>query len=321
MNFRTLDLNLLRVLDSLLHDGSTVATAARLGMSQPAVSAALSRLRAHLNDPILVRHGRSLRPTDYARTMRDPLRHLLEQLETTLTGGDHFDPSRSDMNFKLSGSDFFAELLMPQLAEHLSRHAPLMRVQQVDLVPDNFVETLDRYTVDFALIPETEFPQWTDSQRVMTSKFVIIARQGNSRFAHAGLSAGDAIPIDLYCDMGHVLFSQEGNLQGLADKVLAEIGRSRRVVMTMPFFSGVYNAVASSDLIAMVPEQLALRVAPRLGLDIFPTPMPAPEMQLCMVWHRRSSHNPAHQWLRKQIADLLRGLSSSPTLSNGAKPR
>ncbi|WP_323781102.1 LysR family transcriptional regulator [Thalassovita sp.] len=320
MNFRTLDLNLLRVLDALLKNGSTVAAAKALGMSQPAVSAALSRLRTHLGDPILIRQGRSLHPTDYALAIRDPLRQSLEKLETLLAGNDHFDPLKSDLSFKLSASDFFAELLMPELADHLSRHAPLMRVQLVDLVPDNYLDTLGRYNIDIALIPKMDFPLWADHQQVLTSRFTIIAHKGNQRFARIGLHEGDDIPIDLFCDMGHILFSPEGNLKGMGDTALAAVGRSRRVVMTMPVFSGVYNAVANSDLIAMIPEQLARRVAPRLDLALYPPPMPVRRAQICMVWHRRSSHNPAHIWLRNQIAQLLQNKSSPPALSDQKKP-
>ena len=151
INFVTLDLNLLRILDALLIEGSTTRAGQRVGLSQPAISAALGRLRHALNDDLFLRRGNRLDPTEYARQIEEPLRLALEQLETSLTGPLAFDPTVATDTFKLSGSDFFAEMLMPRLADTVYRRAPYMRVQLVDLVPDSSVDTLERYSVSAAL--------------------------------------------------------------------------------------------------------------------------------------------------------------------------
>lgn len=269
VNFRTFDLNLLRVMNALLDTGSTVAAAQRLHMSQPAISAALGRLRHALNDPLFVRQGRSLTPTDFARHMQEPLSTLLHQAEALLNGPEGFNPTNAETSFRISGSDFFAELLMPQLAEHLSRVAPLVRVQLVNLVPDSYVDALDTFDIDLALIPKVDPPSWAEQEVVFTSQFSVIARKDNPRLLHAELAPGDTIPIDLFCDMGHVLFSPDGNLRAMGDAALARVGRERRVVMSMPVFSGVYNAVSASDLIALMPRALAKKMAPRVGLELY----------------------------------------------------
>ncbi|MBX9462583.1 MAG: LysR family transcriptional regulator [Aquamicrobium sp.] len=305
MNMLTFDLNLLRILDALLREGSTVRAAERVHLSQPAVSAALGRLRHALGDELFVRRGLGLEPTDYARALAIPLREGLDNIEAILAGPAMFDPSTSEASFKISGSDFFAEMLMPRLADELSRRAPDMRVQLVDLVPDSYVDTLERYEVDLALIPATEVPSWIDHQPVFRSSFSVIARRDHPRLARAGLRCGDTVPIDLFCDIGHVLFSPEGKLKAMGDAALARVGRERRVVMTMPVFSGVYRAVAESDLIALLPSQLAKRVAHRDGLSIYCPPMTVDRALITMIWHKRSSANPAHRWLRELIAEIL----------------
>jgi len=183
--------------------------------------------------------------------------------------------------------------------------APLMRVHLVDLVPDSYIDTLDRYEVDLALLPKTELPDWTESQPVFQSSFSVIARKRHPRLLRAGLLPGDVVPIDLFCDLGHVLFSPEGKSSAMGDAALAQVGRERRVIMTMPVFSGVYRAVAGSDLIGLLPTALANRIAAPAGLDIYRPPMPVPTAQLSMVWHRRYSASPAHIWLRAQISELL----------------
>lgn len=310
VNMASFDLNLLRVLDALLREGSTVKAGTRIGLSQPAVSAALGRLRHALNDELFIRRGTGLEPTDFARGLAVPLREALDGLETLLSGPGSFDPQSSDAAFKISGSDFFAEMLMPKLAERIGRFAPRMRVQLVDLVPDSYIDTLERYEVDLALIPKIEFPDWVDHQPVFASNFAVIARKGHEVLAAENVAPGAVVPIDLFCRLGHVLFSPEGNLRAMGDAALAEIGRERRVAMTLPVFSGVYRAVAESDLIALLPEQLAHHIAPKAGLEIYEPPMRVSPALISMIWHKRSSCTPSHQWLRQQVAEVLLPLNT-----------
>lgn len=309
MNLSALDLNLLRVLDALLHERSTTKAGRRIGLSQPAVSAALSRLRHALGDPLFVRQGQRLEPTDYARALELPLREVLDRLEELLAGPPVFDPKGTNRTFKISGSDFFAEMLMPRLGDHLAQTAPGVCIQLVDLVPDNYVGTLERYEVDLALIPHADYPHWIEHRPVFVSPFVVVARKGHPGLEQAGLVPGDTIPIDLFCELGHVLFSPEGKLRAMGDAALARVGRTRRVVMTVPVFSGVCAAVAGSDRVALLPRQLAMLMRDRLGLEIYEAPMPIAPALICMIWHRRASNDPAHKWLRDTIADILSPLT------------
>lgn len=296
-------MNLLRVLDALLRERSTVRAGDRIGLSQPAVSAALGRLRHALGDPVFIRQGQRMVPTDYARALEAPLRRALDDLEAALFAGDAFEPGSAALDFRISGTDFFAEMLMPRIAETLARRAPGVRIQLVDLVPDNWVETLDRYEVDLALLPRTPFPSWIAHEPVFHSPFVVIARAGHPRLAR--LNPGSVIPLDLYCELGHVLFSPEGNFRAMGDAALARMGRERKVIMTVPVFSGVVRAVSGSDLLALFPRQLAESLAARFGLEIYRAPMPVAVPQICMIWHMRSTANPAHRWVRALVREIL----------------
>jgi len=237
-NLKSFDLNLLRVLNALLEDHSTVRAGERLGLSQLAVLAALGRLRTSLGDELFFRRGKALEPTQYALTMKEDLQEILDRTEALIQGPVEFDPATSGARFRISGSDFFAELLMPRLAERFQAIAPAMRVHLVDLFPDSFVETLDRYEVDLALVPNTTFTDWVESQPVFRSGFSVIARQDHPRLKREGLSSDDIVPIDLFCDIGYVLFSPEGNSTAMGDAALAKVGCERRVIMTMPIFFG-----------------------------------------------------------------------------------
>lgn len=309
MNLAAFDLNLLRVLDALLREQSTVRAGERLGLSQPAVSAALGRLRHVLGDELFVRQGNRFVPTDHARSLELPLRDTLDRIEALLNGSNAFDPATADFRFRISGTDFFAEMLMPKLAQTIARRAPGVRLQLVDLVPDDYVETIDRYEVDLAMIPQTTLPHWIDSQPVFHSSFVMIARKGHPRLQRAGVTPGQAVPIDLFCDLGHVLFSPEGNLHALGDLALQKVGRSRRVVMSTPVFGGVVRAVSGSDLVALLPRQMASALADLHGLNLYEPPVAVPVPLIMMIWHRRASGNPAHRWMRERVREILMPLN------------
>ena len=305
INLLTLDLNLLRVLDALLELRSTTKAADRLGLSQPAVSAALGRLRVSLDDPLFVREGQGIVPTEYAQALQMPLRRQLGEIATSLSRNKTFDPAVAQQSFKLSGSDFFAELLMPRLAAELAQRAPFMQVQLVDLVPDEYVARLKEEGVDLSLNPRADYPDWIEAQPVCHSDFVVVARKNHPRLKRANVAADEMIPLDLFCDLGHVVFSPAGHLRAMGDAALEKIGRSRRVVMTLPFMSSVLSAVSGSDLVTITPHQLASAMAPRLVLEQYRAPMPLARVELCMTWHKAASHSPGHRWFRQLVAEIL----------------
>lgn len=303
MNMATFDLNLLRVLDALLREGSTVAAGRRVGLSQPAVSAALQRLRDALGDPLFVRRGPRLEATDYARSLAVPLREHLDSLQRLLSGPEAFDPTTTAATFRISGSDFFGEFLMPALVETILREAPRVQLHFTDLVPTNYADTLDRYLADLALIPQRDAPDWIEWRPLFHSSFCLIAREGHPWLI--GVAPGATVPMDLFCDLEHGLMSPEGKPHAMVDDALAKVRRSRRVLVTFPHFSSLCRSVAASDLVAMVPRQVARHAAPMLGLRIYRAPVPLPVPLLGMVWHRRATAAPPHHWLRETVARLL----------------
>lgn len=310
VNLLSFDLNLLKVLDALLRDASTVRAGERIGLSQPAVSAALKRLRLAFDDPLFVRHGQRLVPTEYARSLEMPVRDLLDRTDVLIRGPEAFDPATTTRRFHLSTSDFFTEVFIPDLAQHFVTVAPGLRFQVLDLVPQDYFGRIEDGDADLALVPNTDFPSWSASKRLFRSPFVVIARAGHPRITQAGLAEDGILPIDLFCDLGHVLFSVEGKLSSFGDSSLEKVGRSRRVVMTLPTFAGVTKAVAGSDLIALVPIQLARRVAPELGLSVYRAPMDMPVPVISMVWHRRQDQDPFHRWMRGVMAGLMEPLDT-----------
>jgi DNA-binding transcriptional LysR family regulator len=310
MNLSAFDMNLLRVLDALLETGSTVKAGERIGLSQPAVSAALGRLRGHLGDPLFIRRGQRLEPTDFARNLAVPLREALDGLSALLAGPEVFEPATVTMTFRISGSDFFAELLMPVLAERLGREAPGIRLQLLDLGPENMIERVERDQAEVALMPDVPLPDWVETLPLFTSGFAMIARAGHPRLSRAGVAPGGVVPLDLFCDLAHVLMSPEGRLRSFTDGALETLGRARHVSMTLPTFAGVARVVEASDQVAVIPRQLARHFARLPTFATFGTPIEIPAARIVMAWNRRSTAAPPHRWMRDRIAETLAPLNA-----------
>ncbi|MBO9432111.1 LysR family transcriptional regulator [Sulfitobacter sp. R18_1] len=309
MNLAAFDLNLLKVLDALLIEGSTTRAASRVGLSQPAVSAALARLRTALNDPLFVREGAGMRPTEFAKALREPIRAHLSGLEQTLAGAGPFDPTDCDASFRISGSDYFSVMLLPTLMQRLGKRAPNLRLSFVDLVHPGNLHEMGRMDVDIALPCTHSIPSKIVAEPMFWSAWQVVARAGHSRLSRSGIGEGDNIPIDLYCDMDHVVFSSEGRHASYEDHVLSTVGRSRRVALSVSSFRDLYETVAGSDLLAVLPGTLARAVGQRFGLTIHPMPFPMEPALLWVAWNRWQTDNPAHRWLRGEIASLLHHLN------------
>lgn len=305
MNFRTFDLNLLKVLDALLREGSTVGAARRLGLSQSAVSAALNRLRQSIGDELLVRRGGRLEPTDFAVGLGEPLRRALGELEGLLEV-ESFDPATSDACIRVSGPDYYSDMVLPRLAEIIEAEAPNMRLQMFDLVPEDHFATLDRYEVDLILMPEGPLPDWAMSRRLFNSAFGLLVRRGHPMLNY--VDGAPTLSLDAFCQLGHILYSPSGELRSFTDEALHQIGRNRRVAMTLPKFSAIAHTVSRTNLIGIMPRTLAEELARGLDLVVLTPPVDIGPHPMLMVWGKRSQENPAHRWIRERIVELVRPL-------------
>jgi len=305
VNFASFDLNLLRVLDALLREGSTVRAGHLVGLSQPAVSAALGRLRHALGDPLFIRQGQKLVPTSFALRLEPPLRATLEGIEAFLSEPQGFDPSAATFDFCISSTDYFATMLVPELMAILQREAPGVRLKRVDLVPGNYIDAVDRNNADLAIIPEQALPAWLDHEPLFHPDFAVIARKDHPVLLDAGLANGDIMPLDLYCELRHVLCSPEGKYRGLGDAALERAGRTRQVVLSVPSFEGVLRAVVTTDLIALLPRDLAERYAASETITVHTAPILIETPLLYMIWHKRLTSYPAHTWMRGVVHRIL----------------
>jgi DNA-binding transcriptional LysR family regulator len=311
MNIQSFDLNLLKTFHALLSEGSTVKAAEKLGLSQPAVSAALGRLRHAFDDPLFVRTGQRLEPTTVALALRPEVDKVMANLNGLLHRDAQFDPARASGTIWLSGSDFFSDLLLPDLLETIRLSAPNLRIVMVDQVFGSSLEGLERGQIDIAFWPDQDWPRWINRQTILTTQFEMIARRGHPQLIAAGVDESQPLPLDLVCALSHVHFSPDGRTQDDFDQLLAKQGRKRRIIATVPTFAAVYAITRRSDVIGSQPSHVIDSFGPNRDFTRHPLPLARPEIPLAMLWNRKTDHSPLHIWLRDQIAGCFKALDAA----------
>jgi DNA-binding transcriptional LysR family regulator len=314
MNLRNFDLNLLKVLDALLRDASTTRAGERIGLSQPAVSAALGRLRAAFGDPLFVRDGQALRPTEFALSLVAPLQHLLEDT-SQLLARPAFDPGTATDLFRISATDFFTEMLLPDLTARLERDAPGVKLRYTDAISTKTMEDMREGRLDLMILPERTLAPWLESEPLFRADFRIVARRGHPELIRHGITPGLPLPLELYGRLRHAAFRVVEDQPEVEDQALARMGLTMQVALSVPSFTAVWRAVAATDLVGMIPRRLAERVAGAAGLEIYAMPFALPRAELCQAWHRRNSTARGLVWLRTQVRDILSKLDDAPTPS------
>jgi DNA-binding transcriptional LysR family regulator len=299
MNMESLNLNLLLALEALLEERNVSRAAARAGLSQPAMSNALRRLRNTFDDALFLRKRGAMLPTPRALELSGPVRSALSQLRNAFAERPQFDPAVSSRSFRLAMTDYAELLLAGSLLNRVQRIAPdiqilVRRVERVFIPPE---EELRAGTFDAAIgfFPESSaLEPGTRSHDLFVEHNVCIAREGHplmkKRFTLRQFAAAN-----------HVAVFYKSDTQGLIDSVLAEHGLRRRLRATLPHFLSIPNVVAESDLIAVVPAGLATRHRKTLRLAVRKLPILLPPLRMRLIWNEHLSDDPGHQWLRSEI--------------------
>ena len=311
MNLRSLDLNLLVVLDALLAEQHVTRAGKRLGLSQPAASNALERLRRVFNDPLLERVPQGLRPTPRAEALRQPLGELLAGVSALVESADA-DLGQLRQTVRLSVVDYGIALFLAPLLRSLAQRAP-----GIDLVilpwsgADDAHAALEAGGLELAI--SVLAPASLRFRPMLRESYVVAMRAEHP---------AQPLTRQRWLAYPHVVVSGRGSSTGALDVVLAEHGERRRVGVVVPSFLAIPSLLLESDLLALVPETLC-RLAP--GLHTLPPPMPVPGFDVAVVWHPRRDSDRAVSFVRDEIVRLARVVAASsevhPTASRAARAR
>ena len=298
MNLRDIDLNLLVVFNQLLMDRRVSTTADKLGLSQPAVSNALKRLRTLLKDELFVRTARGMEPTPYALNLVEPMGYALGTLQNALNQRDSFDPATSERTFTLGLTDIGEIYFMPTLMDTLSRVAPRIKISTLRHNSGHLSEDMASGNVDIAvgLLPSltTGFFQ----RRLFKQRYVCLFRQGHPR-------AHNPITLAQFKSLSHVGVTSANTGHGEVVDWMERKGIQRHIQLHVPHFVAVGHILQSSDLIATVPERFAQKCAAPFQLETSPLPFKLPDIAINLFWHAKYNREPANMWLRQLMVDLF----------------
>lgn len=293
MNLRTVDLNLLVALNALLTELHVTRAADRIGLSQPAMSNALSRLRHIFKDELLVRTPSGMQATPRALELTEPTRQILKQIERVFDSDSGFDPAATDRRFTLRLSDLLSVLLLPSLTAALLKEAPKVSLDVIHISPVRTVEALEKDEIDLAVSMGLVHSNAIRSEVLMTDRMVCVMRRSHP-LAEADLT------LEAFLTSRQLRVAMSPTDLRFVDDVLAREGHVRDVALNLPHWLTVPHILRQSDLVSVMPERLAVALAsPDLVARVLP--FASAPFEWSLYWHRRHDGNPAIQWLRHRI--------------------
>jgi DNA-binding transcriptional LysR family regulator len=301
-NLRSVDLNLLVVFDALMAERNVTRAAVRNGLSQPAVSKALNRLRYLFDDPLFIRRDRCMEPTPRAVELSGPIHGALTNISRTLARRGAFNPAEISATVAVAAIDLHQTSLLPALIARLRKDAPGLHLQLK--AGDRFSqhETLETGEVDVAIGPAGKtrdtlraLPLWKDHLITLVAAGNPIAKNLTLNSFAAAVHAVDA---------GHVHVTPEGEATSVVDAILAASGLRREVAVVLPSSVGIPPIVAATDLIGTLPSRVVRELAPLQNVLLLPAPFPAIEVSSHLLWHIRTENRPLHVWLRSVIMEI-----------------
>lgn len=297
IDISAIDLNLLAVFEILWLEQSVTGAASRLHLGQPAVSSALARLRSLFNDELFVRVGREMKPTVKARAIAPQILEALHTIRFVLENHEQFDPGTSTREFAIATSDYLANLILPTIIETLSAEAPLVNWRIITLEKNSFIQDLERGNCDLAIGTFTQLPDTIQSQPFLDDSFVGICRS-----CHPILD--DSISLESLITYPHALFTLKKDSYGMIDKLLESYQLKRRVALTVPYWFVLPNAIAHSDLLAIIPNCLACHLIQHYPIAKFIIPLDMPKNDVMMAWGITQNGDRGQTWLRKKILTI-----------------
>lgn len=299
MDIGDLDLKLLVAFEAMLGTRNVTAAADATGMTQPAMSTALGKLRKALDDPLFVRTSKGMEPTPFALELAEPIRTALHLLRQTLNRDKHFDAATSTRTFRIVMTDIGERVFLPALLQRLSAVAPGVNLRTVQLPVKEMREALESGEMDLAVgfIPDLSAGYY--QQRLFNRSYVCITRTDHPQI-------GDSLSLKQYLEASHAIVSAPGTGHDVVERVLAEKGYKRRIALHVTHFLAIPLIVANTDLVVTIPTMLAESYLPAGNIKILTPPLKMPVYAIKQYWHERFHEDPANRWLRELFCEMFR---------------
>jgi DNA-binding transcriptional LysR family regulator len=295
MDIRAVDLNLLKAFDALMSERAVTRAAGRIGLSQPAMSHALSRLRGLFADDLFVRTQNGMEPTAHAREIAPLVSTAIEHIEAALNLGVGFDPVKSAGIFTAGTAEYAEVALVGRLAAAFAEEAPRATLRLLPLNGAEAAEQLERGAIDVAVAHLRALSAPIESRTLLRDPFVVVVRQGHP-------IAKEPLSIETYAAQSHVLVSPRGDTSGAIDRLLVDFGLRRRIALLVATYLALPAALAASDLVATVPSRTARQIAAAAPVEILPLPIDY-AVTIGMAWHRRAASEPGQAWFRSLLIE------------------
>ena len=305
MNWRTFDLNLLVVFDAVLRERSATGAAAKLSMTQPAVSQALSRLRGAVKNDLFVRTPDGMEPTPYAVGLADPVRRALQELSAALDGAAEFQPATAERAFTVAVNNLSALVVAPHLAMAVAAEAPGVELVLRASGTLNVADFLDRGELDMAVGGLAAPAERFADIRLFEDGFAAVLRLG-----HPASSADGTITVEALANVPHLAVSSTDEGTAFMDEELARRGLIRRIALHAPLLT-TGAVLAQSELVAVLSAGAARELARYAPLQVLELPFASPCLTTALLWHRRFDDVAAHRWLRSVVIRTARGLGAT----------
>jgi DNA-binding transcriptional LysR family regulator len=296
MNLSAFDLRLLLIFDALMQERNVTRASRRIGITQPAASNALNRLRQHLRDPLFVKTAKGMEPTQRALDLAGPVSQALRRLEIVLDP-PQLPPGDTKWTFQMAISDHVSVVVLPHLAERMQAMAPGLDLRLKSKTIRTLPAMLDSGEVDLALGYNPNLPKRFLSQPLFSDRYVCLMRTDHP------LTKG-VLNLKRFAAARHVLVRPEGEVGSLLDELLAKQKIKRRISMSVTQLLSAFFLVENSDLITAVFKSTADYCIARGGFRLVARPLPLDPVRITMDWHVGMTSHPAHQWMRKQLAEI-----------------
>ena len=299
MNLNKVDLNLFIVFDAIYTEANLTRAGQIVGITQPAVSNALARLRETFNDPLFVRTAQGMVPTPMAQNIIGPVRNALQLLRVSVQESRTFNPLQANKTFRISMTDLTEAVVLPPLFQRLRRLAPNVKIESMLAKRRETTKELAAGRLDFAM----DAPLNTDPQvrhvKLLEDRYVSAMRRGHPL-------AKDKLSVEEYLSLSHIHISSRRSGLGMVDLALGKMGQQRKIALRSQHYMMATQVIQQTDMAVTVPE----RFARRHDLHQIPLPVDIPPLETHIYWHESTDQDPANRWMREQMIEIAQQVTA-----------